>query len=151
MLCELCGIETNSLNQTIIEGAMLNVCNNCAKHGVIVKKAEVRIAERSREKPLTQKKEQIDIIVQDYAERIKKARERKNLTQEELAKALAEKTSVIQRIEAGQLKPSLQLARKLQQFLGIELIEQYKEPEQGEKINFKDKSLTIGDLVRKSA
>ena len=64
---------------------------------------------------------------------------------------LAEKESVVQKIESGSLIPSLKASKKLEQYLGIKLIqkEPIKRHESKEKpvVDFKDKSITIGDLM----
>ena len=38
--CDMCGRE-NNLNQAIVEGSLLNVCDNCARFGkvILIKKA----------------------------------------------------------------------------------------------------------------
>ena len=70
------------------------------------------------------------------------------LKQKELAKMLAEKESVIHKLESGNIEPSLNLARKLERQLRIKIIEQH---ELGKEDNHKYKSkrtvLTIGDLI----
>ena len=73
------------------------------------------------------RRELIQMVVSDYAQKIRKAREKMGLTQEEFAKKLAEKWSIMQKIESGQFKPSIEMARKLERILNIELIEQYSE------------------------
>lgn len=65
------------------------------------------------------------------------------LTQEQLAKKLKEKMSVIKRIEDG-WKPSLTLIRKLERFFNIKLTEELEE-EHFERKPRKD--ITIGDVV----
>lgn len=142
----MCGKEAE-LVQAIVEGTMLSVCSNCAKYGNVI---EVRKPEIKKERKAIVKEELeiIEIVVKDYAEKIKKAREAKELTQEKLAKAIAEKESVIQNLESAQLRPSLKLARKLEQFLHVKLIDTHKEEASKKKFDLKDKSLTIGDLLK---
>ena len=143
--CEICGKNFENLERAIVEGVMMGVCSNCAKFGKII---PVR-------KPLTgpkrivpiQTKNVIEDIVTDYAELMKEAREKKGLKQEELAKSIAEKESVINKVENGSLKPSFVLARKLEQFLDIKLIE-FLEEKKEINLNLKDNGLTIGDLLK---
>jgi len=143
--CEMCGREAE-LSDAIVEGCILSVCDNCAKYGNIVAiKKPVHVPKPS---PKTHEKEP-ELIVSDCAAIVKKAREKKGLTQQQLAKAIAEKESMIHRIEAGKARPTLKTALKLGQFLGINLIESYEpEEEQEKQIDLRDTSLTIGDLIK---
>ena len=49
-------------------------------------------------------------------------------------------------MEAGKLEPTLQLAKKLEQFLKVRLIIQEKVIAE-KKVDLKDANLTIGDLL----
>ncbi len=143
MRCEMCGRE-GELKEAVVEGAMLSVCFNCSKFGVVVKTKDVVV-----EKPRFVKEEVVDFVVDEYSHLIRKGRERKGLKQEELAKYIGERESVVSGAEAGRLKPGLKVAKKLEVFLGIKLISK-DIPEGGVKgdLNFKDSNLTIGDLLK---
>ena len=56
-------------------------------------------------------------LVEDFGELVRRARIKLGLTQQDLAAQLNEKLTVIKKIEAGQFRPSIQLARKLEKFL----------------------------------
>ena len=86
-----------------------------------------------------------EVICEDYGRKIKEAREKKGLTQEELALQLKERHSLIQHVEAGRFQPSVALAQKLEKFFNITLVETYT-TEQG--FDFSKGSLTIGDLLK---
>ena len=64
-----------------------------------------------------------------------------------LAQRVMEKESVIKRIESGRLRPSIQLAKRLEKALGIKLLE----PVGDEDIDIgspqKDFVLTLGDAA----
>ena len=143
--CDMCGREGN-LNQAIVEGSLLNVCDNCARFGkvILIKKAVKEI--KHDKKPTRRTTELINIIVEDYPKEIKEAREKQGLKQEELAKKINEKESLIHKLETGHLQPTILIARKLEKVLNIKLIELYEEQHEG--LNFKDAAVTIGDLVR---
>lgn len=143
--CEICGKNLENLEKAIVEGVMMNVCSGCAKFGKVIPVRKPLIEPR-RVIPV-QTKEVMEEIVTDYAELIKKGRERKGLKQEELAKDIAEKESVISKVESGSLKPSFILAKKLEQFLDIKLIEFFEEKKEI-NLNLKDNGLTIGDLLK---
>ena len=140
--CDMCGSETELIH-AVVEGVMLNVCENCARHGKVVKIAEKKPEPKIQFKSI----EEEEVVVEDCASKIKEARERLNLKQEDLALNLAEKASLIHKIESNQLSPSIELAKKIQDFLNIKLVTKYKEPVKLKKLNFKDEKLTIGDLI----
>ncbi len=142
--CDICGRDMN-LVKVKVEDVILNVCKNCSNFGEVIKEEKVRKVIRKETKF---KNEDIEVIVSDYSKKIKEARESRNLTQKEVGEKLAEKESVIHKIESGNLEPSLELARKIEKFFGIRLIEIYKEEVKKEKINFKNSGLTIGDLLK---
>lgn len=66
--------------------------------------------------------EDLDLI-ENYGEIIRKARMKMGISQEELAKQISEKLTIIKKIEQGTFKPSIELARKLEKFLKIKIIE----------------------------
>jgi uncharacterized protein (TIGR00270 family) len=70
-----------------------------------------------------------------------------NLTQEQLAKKLNEKSSVIKRIEEG-WEPPPTLIRKIEKFFNIKLTEEIEEKPLNKKTE--KKKLTIGDVVEVS-
>ena len=139
--CELCGSSGN-LIKAIVEGSLLNVCEKCSRFGrAIVVKQEQKI------RPIKQNTiDIVNVINPEYPKLIKEAREKFGLKQEDLAKKLDEKLSIIHKLETGHLQPTILLAKKLEKLLNISLIEVYQETH--EKLNFKDRGLTIGDLVK---
>jgi putative transcription factor len=148
MVCEICGrnVETK---QAIVEGAMLDVCENCSKFGNVVEiKKPVKENQEKRKIIKDEIEEDVEILIDGYPDVIKKARERRELTQEKLARALAEKESTIQGVESGKIPLSFKLARKLEQFFGIKLIDSIKQSHKKVNLNFKSEDLTIGDLIK---
>jgi len=146
----MCGKEGN-LTDAIVEGSMLKVCPDCSKHGQVVAISEPRVIREV--KTFERREEDVEVIVEDYSELIKTAREKKGLKQEELARDVGERESIIHQIESGKMKPDFKLAKKLNFYLKIELIE--KAPrinvkKESKEIDFKDKNLTIGDLLKKN-
>ncbi len=148
MQCEICGAEA-PLYKVKIEGTIMNVCANCMKYGEPVRTVTRKIPIKT---PIVKSPEIVEDIVPGYAEIIRKAREAKGLKQEEFAKKINEKESIIHKVETGHFKPSLQLAKKIENFLGVKLIERIeassdlpKTTEEHEETGF-----TLGDFVRKS-
>ncbi|MBC7114208.1 MAG: TIGR00270 family protein, partial [Archaeoglobi archaeon] len=87
----------------------------------------------------------VEDIIPNYSEVIREARERLGLSQEELARKIKEKVSLIRKIERGELTPEEKVARKLEKELGIKLMERIESP----KIEKKElpSTLTLGDVV----
>ena len=151
----MCG-KQGEMFKADIEGAVLGVCKDCAKFGKVIsrvrapeklKKSEKRKQQEEVSRPVEKlKKEIIQIIVDDYSEMIKRKREKLGLKQNELARKIAEKESIIQNIESGKFVPSIALARKFERFLRLTLIEQHEESNE-EIVRTKRVALTIGDML----
>ena len=149
----MCGKNMN-LYRTMIEGAELNGCKDCGGHGKVigtvktkdeVKREEQRIREFLERKKTPKEIETNERIVENFSEIIKRKREKLGLTQEEFAKKLNERESLIHNMEKGTFHPPITLARKLERQLDIKLVEE---------MNFNIKidrargeNLTIGDLL----
>lgn len=150
MLCDLCGKETEVIYKVEIEGTILNVCKDCSSFGKIIDVVKREEKPKIEKKKIVKKEEKEihEMIVEDYAVKIKKAREKKNLKQEELAKLIAEKVSLIRSIEKGKHEPSIQLARKLEKVLNIHLIEEYEYRTDNKSKESKSDKLTLGDVIK---
>ena len=149
MQCDLCGTETENIFRTIIEETELNVCEDCVKYGKVIEK-KVPVKEELKKqitKTIEPEKEIIQVIVPDFAQRIKKKRESLGLKQKDFAKKISEKESLVHNIETGSFKPSIILATKLEKFLKIKLIEEYEEEHKKGSKTEAD-GFTIGDLVK---
>ncbi|MFW6230996.1 MAG: multiprotein bridging factor aMBF1 [Nanoarchaeota archaeon] len=162
MQCDMCGKETDSLRKARIEGIEMQVCASCVRYGEPVKTEKQRnkeISSKFRKKRAYRVKEMEseDMIVDDYAQRIRTARQKKQLVQKAVAVKLAEKESVIHAIETGKHEPDMDLARRLERLLGITLIEKASQasPEDGlndllkqqKKGKSSSSALTLGDVI----
>jgi len=143
MNCDMCGRILEFPYEVEVEGATMQLCKSCSVFGRITKQPKISV---TRKKYVIKREEYIDFIVEDYPVRIRNARESKNLKQQDLANKIAVKESLIHKIESGNLEPSIELAKKLEKFLGIKLVEKQKEEHQKVKTN--DSTLTIGDLLK---
>lgn len=101
----------------------MKVCDSCADMGEEVKTSKSRKKKKkgSKSRPRTQK-----VLVDDYGSRIKEARESEEISIKELADELNEKSSLLSKLERGDLKPDNSLAEKLADRLGVKL---YTNPE----------------------
>ena len=88
-------------------------------------------------------------FVEDLGNVVRKAREAKFLTREQLAEMVGEKVSTIRRIENNELKPSFELARKLERVLKVKLlVEATDEVFERVVTRAQRRGLTIGDVLR---
>lgn len=136
--CELCG-SGKANRKTRIDGAVLTVCEKCVGFGEEIRPIEMKIVKKS-----IPKLEMGDVLKQNFNIIISNSRSKMNLKQEDLAKKLNEKLSIIKRVEEG-WKPTPNLISKLEKFFNIELIEN-PEDKKMEKKTSKER-LTIGDVV----
>jgi len=158
--CEMCGreLEAREAKRAVVEGSLLILCPQCyqklSKQGVAkeymvtpTKQVRSRVSTSTPSRRQARRLEEYE-VVEDYAVRIKTARERLGWSQEVLALKVGESVNTIKRIEASRLKPSIDLAKKLERVLGIKLLEPIVE-EVGETRSSKEaNTLTIGDLIR---
>lgn len=157
--CEMCGTQKGPFFKGIVEGTQMNVCSACMRYASSAKREKEQLTkkqqfklEKKREREEAQEAEEhvekIELIVTDFAQRIKNAREKNKLKQEELAKKLAEKESLLHTFESGKRKPSFALARKLEKALGITLIETVEDKKPQRKRVSLSGGMTIGDLLK---
>ncbi len=146
MQCDMCG-KDDKLYLTKIEGTELNVCRNCSRFGVVISKPPREKVKVKPKKPKKEEPEIIETIVENFNTLIKNKREELGLKQEELSAKLAERTSLLQKMESGHFTPSLQMARKIEKSLGIKLIEKI-EDKPGPTGKKASKNLTIGDVIK---
>jgi putative transcription factor len=145
--CEMCGAESSSLTTTKVEGAELELCDECSDFGTEVRTESSSSSSTkystsssssssssgssssdgstssgggSRRRDMF---DDMDEIVADYDERIRSAREQRGLSQEELAQELNEKASLIRKLERGDMLPSDEVQTKLERELDISLSE----------------------------
>jgi putative transcription factor len=143
--CDMCGTQ-GKLFRVLIESTEMQVCQNCSKFGKILANPVTFVKKNVVQKPA--RPELVEIIVEGYNDIIKSKRMEMGLTQEELANKMAERESILQKVEAGQIEPPIAFARKLEKFMGIKLVEQYED--KGGALSTKSKSaeFTIGDMVK---
>lgn len=155
--CEMCGTETATPNRVKVEGAELDVCDNCTDFGTEVTTQDSSSTSTKystggssgggsggtaatsgssssgssttgggsssggggrRSRDLF---DEMDELSQDFDDRIRTARERAGLSQEDLAGELNEKASLIRKLEHGDTLPTDELQRKLETRLDIDL------------------------------
>ena len=148
--CDMCGKE-DRLFRTDVEGSVLSLCSGCSKFGKVisaVRQVEAKKFKKEAKQAIKESEEEYILeIVPNYGELIKKKREEQGIKQEDFAKQINEKIPLIHKIETNQLEPGMGLARKIEKFLHIKLIDQGKvKPEFSKQI--KPESFTIGDFIK---
>ncbi len=143
--CEMCGAEKSSLTTTKVEGAELDLCEDCSDFGTEVKTESTSTTSTKYSTSSSSSGssggstgststssgggrrrdmfDQMDEIASDYDQVIRTAREDEDLSQEELADELNEKSSLIRKLERGEMLPSDDVRSKLQRRLGVSLAE----------------------------
>ena len=140
--CEICGKKTKKLYKIRVEGAELLVCEDCKKYGELVGEVKER---KEVIKPKKIKVEKEEEVVPEYYKIIRNTREKLKLKQEEFAKMIGIKGSLLKRIEDGKKVPSLDLARKIEKMFDVKLIEEVSFD--SKNVKNEEKELTLGDVV----
>ncbi len=158
MLCEMCN-NKEACCKALVEGAEIALCRNCSKFGRVTKEIRVELPAKKAKKsgvaaPASLPKKEkivIDSIVADFGAKIKKAREKSGLTQQEFALKISEKESIVHKLETGLMEPDINLAKKLERALRIKLVEEKEEGEDDGAIVAgakKSEGFTLGDFIR---
>ena len=124
LTCEVCGSKLSAVPKRVeIDGAILQVCESCAKRGRLLADPLPRVRAVKRWPVGNQGPIESELEVDpDYNLIVRLAREKLGLTQEALGRAINVKPSVISHIETKRMKPDLVLARTLMHFLKVELL-----------------------------
>lgn len=133
MQCEICGADIHGKSHhVVIEGTELRVCTGCVRYGHEVKQIHhvdaktlpsgitFRARSRKRHDIFDQ---MTDELLSDYGQEIRRAREARGMTHEELALKIKEKASLLKKIEREDIIPEDNVRKKLERLLGISLTE----------------------------
>ena len=129
MRCEVCGEEIRGQpHRRIIEGGRLTVCGRCANFGSSDWNPRMP-RQPPRGRPVQRRpRSEVEAtetmeLVEDYGAMIRRARQKRRLTVEDFARKIQEKESVVKKLEKEELNPPQKLIRKLENALGIKLLE----------------------------
>jgi len=86
-------------------------------------------------------------VVGGFGAKIRDARERMGLTQQDLATRVKERLSIIQKVESEKIVPDMKLSRELEHFLRIALLAPRAEIPTSTEMTTTP-SLTLGDIAR---
>lgn len=163
--CEMCG-KTVGTRRFMVEGTVMNLGLECAKYGTpmdapapagsraAVEQGLERRAQRMQTKSVYGGDADSWVLVGDYGARIHKAREAKGWTHEFLGNKVQARVPELKHIEAGKLRPSDDVAKRMEKELGIELLEKVEGPSPivtgaaAKKGATGSGGLTIGDMLK---
>lgn len=173
--CEMCGAETGSPKTVKVEGAELELCDNCSDFGTEVSTQDSNASTSTKYSTSSsggssgssssssssggssgggsQRRrdmfDEMDELASDYDQRIRNAREAESISQEELAKSINEKASVIRKLERGDHLPSDDVQHKLEKRLDISLTESSGTTDEEWSKGDSSGGLTLGDMVKR--
>lgn len=176
--CEMCGKETKSPNKAKIEGAVLEVCDECTDFGTEIKEqtsssTSTKYSTGSSSSGSSSSSssgaattgsgsggstgggrrrdmfDDMDEIAEDFDEQIRTAQESAGLSQEELADNLNEKASLIRKLERGDTLPTDSIQQKLERKLDIDLTAGGGVDESEWSSGSSTGSYTLGDVVER--
>ncbi len=145
--CEMCGMPIKGKPyKAIVDGAEMILCQRC--YNKLIKSGR---ATPVYERKVVQVKKKVERfegqleLQEGFGEIIKKGRESRGWTQQTLAQKLRISESMLKKIEQEKMKPSINLAKKIEQLLKVRILQpvEYEEMEEG---SFHDK-VTFGDVV----
>lgn len=162
MECEVCGKEIyGKAYRAVIDGAKLFVCPECAQFSTAVWKRgsrEPAITKKTPEYPASQLStfrrsipsrlpKGLD-LVEGFGQRIRMGRVKLKLSHEDLSRKIGAKVSVLRKLETGKMVPDQALAKRLERFLRIKILQSPSETSKLEEGFVKKPSeLTLGDIV----
>jgi len=175
--CEMCGAETSDPNRVKIEGAELDVCDDCTEFGTEVRTEEPASTStkystsssgsgpgsgssgspsggstgsssggRSRRDDVY---DDLEELAPDYGDRIRQAREGAGMSQEDLAKQLNEKASLIRKLEHGDTLPSDDVQTKIERALDVDLTVSAGDEDAEWSGGSSTGEYTLGDMVER--
>ncbi len=135
-----------------VEGAPMYLCIDCferlyragraklASRRAVEEGSVKHVRKRARRGP------EVYDLVEDYAERIREAREARGWSTSALAQRLRISESMLRKIESGKVKPSIDLARRIEKVLRVKLLEPVVDEETYYGEGGED-YVTLGDIV----
>lgn len=155
--CEVCGrIIIGTPFGVVVEGASLLVCGECSnlssvKPTTTLNKPRKPSSWGSSSPASKEGLHELGVeleLVNDFPKQIKRAREKLQLTHEDLGRKIGEKVSVLQKMEIGKMVPDQILAKKLENILRIKLLTSYSERPTLSVLKPPPPKPTLGELVK---
>jgi putative transcription factor len=161
MQCEVCGRQIlGEPHRVIIERAKMTTCSSCAKLG----SGEWKPEPASRNWPATgntsnpktafiKKRGTVTVsedivVIEGYGSLIRRTREKMGLSHKDLGRKIAEKISVLKKIENEKIMPDQKVSEKLEHTLGIKLLIPLVVPKVSLPSVSLNKGVTLGEIVK---
>jgi putative transcription factor len=119
--CDICG-RTEARAIILIEGAKMVACGRCMRNGKIVHRLDDEGVEIAKTQAPRGHMETSEEIIENYGKTIRRARDKMGVKMSVIAEKIQEKESYLDAIENERLRPTFEVARKLERELGIKLI-----------------------------
>lgn len=174
MICEICGSRAPKLRRVVVEGSIVNICSVCfntltrkipiereipeatAKpppKRTVLKPVPKVVERKTVETTASGLKIELMELVDDYRDIIKKRMKELGWNEEVLGARTGLKASLIRKIEAGRIVPSIPDAKKIEDALKVKLLKPSSETQ--ERVSLKQvskpsPSITLGDVLRES-
>ena len=140
--CDMCGRQ-ESLVTADVEGVEMKVCQNCSRFGTVRKRADaMRVSQKKMHT------EPAFRLAGNYASLLRQAREKQGLSQEDFARFLQEKESIVSKWEQGRMQPSVEVARRLEKILGVSLVMEDVEQSFEKEKSARTDGFTLGDFMK---
>lgn len=117
--CEVCGKSVPRTKRAEIDNVIFEVCDECASLGKVLPRERKVLIRKRRE---AMEPEEPRELVHDFAQRVRGAREKRGLRQEEASKRMGVSSSTLKRVEGGSRMDD-DTMRRIQRFYGINLYE----------------------------
>ncbi|MHA1143487.1 MAG: multiprotein bridging factor aMBF1 [Candidatus Helarchaeota archaeon] len=140
--CEICGrpIEGPVRYRFIDANVKLRVCQNCSRFGKDTSRTLKKShqtgpkfvpTKKKRMKRVSTRRIRFDEmeLIEDFGAEIRKARQKLNLTQDQLGMQIKEPASFIKKIEQEKIHPSINVIKKIEKVLKISLLEKSADKE----------------------
>ena len=134
------------------------VCKECSKLGKIQKappkpkfvrqNEKGRKTTNARKRNYSRRDEPTEELVEDFALKIRNARESKDWSREDLGRKINERVSVITRIETGKMTPDLKLTKKFEKALNIKLLEKVNDIDLNQFVSNTSGERTLGNIMK---
>ena len=159
MECEIYDkpVPQNNPIRAKIEGSVMVVCKECSKLGTVqkappkpkyVKQNKGKKPANTRKRNYSRNDEPSEELIEDFSFEVRKAREAKDWSREDLGRKINERVSVITRIETGKMTPDTKLTKKLEKALNIKLLEKVDNVDLNQFINSSSGERTLGNIMK---
>ena len=146
--CEMCGSDVNSVVNIRVAGSIVRACSSCKSMGKEVDGPSVGQSSHTFYKKSRNNLGE-ESVVENYASILSSAISRKGLNTHQAARLTNIKESTLNKFLTSKLKPDVDIAKRLERFFEITLLERVSGGSVDSFINDdKSSNLTLGDMIR---